>query len=95
MNKIKKILIFVIAAILSIGILVCAIIAKNTVNSLLTFEEYNNLSAEEQEEYFNSFEDVEDFFAWYNKAKQEYEEEQERIEIDGSADINIGGGEKE
>jgi hypothetical protein len=42
----------------------------------LTFEEYNNLSAEEQEEYFNSFENVEDFFAWYNKAKQEYEEEQ-------------------
>jgi hypothetical protein len=51
------------------------------------------LSAEEQEEYFNSFENIDEFFKWYNQAKQAYEEEQERIEMDGNTDIDINIGE--
>jgi hypothetical protein len=57
----------------------------------MTYEEYNALSAEEQQEYFNSFDNIDDFFAWYNQAKKEYEDAQDRIEINGSSDINIGG----
>ena len=58
----------------------------------LTYEEYNSLSAKDQEAYFNSFASIEDFFAWYNLAKEEYESSQSRVEIggDGDVDIDIG-----
>jgi hypothetical protein len=53
------------------------------------------LSAEEQEEYFNSFKTVEDFFAWYNKAKAEYEASQDYTEIGGDGNLNIGESEND
>ena len=60
----------------------------------LSYEEYNALSAEEQESYYNSFASVEEFFDWYNVAKQEYEDAQDReiIDGDGGLDIEIGTG---
>ena len=93
MKKIKKILIFLTVTLLVAVIIACAIMAKNAQKSPLTYVEYNNLSAEEQEEYFNSFENIDEFFKWYNQAKQAYEEEQERIEMDGNTDIDINIGE--
>lgn len=56
---------------------------------ILTYEEYNALSAEEQESYFNSFATTEEFFDWYNLAKQEYEDAQDRVEIDGDGDLDV------
>ena len=56
----------------------------------ITYEQYNELTADKQEEYYNSFETVEDFFAWYNQAKQEFENNQNYIDINGEGDINLG-----
>lgn len=93
MNKIKKILIAVAALILVVGILVgVELLRQHIAIRNMTYEQYNALSAEEQEEYFNSFKSVEDFFAWYNKAKKEYEENQDYTEIGGDGNIDLGGG---
>lgn len=64
-----------------------------TVNAM-TYEQYNALSATEQEAFFNSFDTVEDFFAWYNQAKQEYENNQNYIDAGGKPEINFGDGGK-
>ena len=92
MSKIKKILIALAAVILVVGIIVVfeLLLHRKPPQSGMTYEEYNALSAEEQEEYFYSFDTVEDFFAWYNQAKQEYENNQDYIEVGGNNDINIG-----
>lgn len=55
-----------------------------------TYEEYNNLSGEEQQKYFSSFPDPADFFTWYNVAKAEYEAHQDRIEIGNDGVIDLG-----
>ena len=54
----------------------------------LTYEEYINLTAEEQKTFIYSFENMDDFFAWHTEAKAKYDEEHKTPEIDG--DINIG-----
>ena len=56
----------------------------------LTYEEYNALSGEEQEAYFNSYPDIESFFEWYNTAKKEYEDKLTQIEIDGDVTVDLG-----
>ena len=91
MNKIKKILIAMAVLILLVGAVVGGeLLRQHIARSNLTYEEYNAMTAEEQEEYFHSFKTVEDFFAWYNKAKQEYEANQNYTEIGGDGNINIG-----
>ena len=40
--------------------------------ALLTYEEYWALSGDEQLEYKESFKSPEEFYAWYDDAKQEY-----------------------
>ena len=91
MNKIKKILIALAAIILVVGVIVvCELLIQRQSNLGMTYEQYNALSAEEQEEYFNSFDTVEEFFAWYNQAKQEYENNQDYIDVGGNNDINVG-----
>lgn len=59
----------------------------------MTYAEYIELSAEEQQAHFESFASVDDFFAWYNAAKKEYDDEQSRVEVSGDIDIGdiIGG----
>ena len=93
MNKLKKILIALAALILLVGIVVSLELILSSRHQL-TYEEYNALSAEEQEAYFNSFDTIEDFFAWYNKAKAEYEADQDYIEVGGDGNLNIGEAEK-
>jgi type IV secretory pathway VirB10-like protein len=48
----------------------------------LLYEEYMELTAEEQILYFNSFSSVEDFFAWFNAAKEDYAIRNPGIDID-------------
>lgn len=60
----------------------------------VTYEEYIAMSGEEQQNFYNTFAKPEDFFAWYNAAKAEYDANQNYIEVDGEIDIGdyIGGG---
>lgn len=52
------------------------------------FEQYEAMSAEQQREFMMSFETMEDFFDWYNKAKAEYDALHPDIEIsDGKVDL--------
>ena len=91
MYKMKKTLLLTIMVIILVGIILAYVLLIGRGNrSRLTYEQYNALSAEEQEEYFNSFDTIDDFFAWYNQAKQEYEDSQEYIEIGDGSDITIG-----
>ena len=91
MYKMKKTLLLTIMVIVLVGIiLACVLLIGRGNRRHLTYEQYNALSAEEQEEYFNSFDTIDDFFAWYNQAKQEYEDSQEYIEIGDGSDITIG-----
>lgn len=62
--------------------------------SSITYEEYMNMSGEDQMAYFESFASVEDYFAWYNEAKAAYDKQNPPIEIeDGSIDLGelMGG----
>ena len=55
-------------------------------NSLAqAYQDYYNMSAEEQQNFINSFESIEAFFAWHTAAKQAYEDN--RTPIDGSKPI--------
>lgn len=55
----------------------------------LSYEEYSALSGEEQREYFETFQSVEDFFAWYEKAKDEYIASHPDAEL-GDLEIDLG-----
>lgn len=56
----------------------------------VTYSQYNAMSAEEQQAWFNSFESVEAFFEWYNNAKAVYEANDDSIIIDGNTSIDMG-----
>jgi flagellar basal body-associated protein FliL len=94
MNKLKKILIVLGVSILLVGVVVSLTVLFSSRREM-TYEEYNALSAEEQEAYFNSFDTIEDFFAWYNKAKAEYEASQDYTEIGGDGNLDIGEAEND
>lgn len=59
----------------------------------ITYEEYWSWSAEEREEYFNSFASADEFFVWYNQIQDEYNNKNKQdsplIGEDGS--IDLGG----
>ena len=56
----------------------------------MTYEKYNAMSGDEQQKFFSSFANPADFFTWYNAAKAEYEESQNRIEIGEGGSIDLG-----
>lgn len=58
-------------------------------SGLTEYEKFQNLSPAEQQEYMESFSDIEAFFTWYNSAKEEYEKANPPIEVDGGT-IDIG-----
>ena len=62
-------------------------------DGLLTYEEYWAMSGKEQQAYYESFDSVEDFFAWYNTAKAEYEAANPGIDA-GDGEIDLGELEK-
>ena len=80
------------ALVILIAVLVILLIPKapeDETPRYLSYVEYNALSGEDQEAYFNTFDNIEDFVAWYNAAKQEYESSVTQIEIgdDGAVDL--------
>ena len=61
-----------------------------TLPPALTFEEYDSMDGQAQREYMFSFPNLDDFFNWYNAAKEAYESTRDTIEFDGSGDLVIG-----
>ena len=59
-------------------------------DEVLTYEEYLGFTAEEQMAYFESFENPQDFFDWFNKAKSEYDAAHKGEDM-GDGNINLGG----
>ena len=53
----------------------------------LSYEEYINMTADAQEEFFYTFASVAEFKLWYKEAKAKYDAEHKPPEIDG--DINL------
>ena len=53
------------------------------------YERYMDMSGEEQKVFFDSFEDKQDFFNWFNAAKDEYEKAHPPVIIDGSTNIEL------
>lgn len=58
---------------------------------ILTYAEYLNMTKQEQDAFYASFEDPMDFFAWFKAVKAIYDEERKDYEFDGSGSIDIGG----
>jgi len=60
----------------------------------MTYAEFIAMSPYDQQAYFESFENMQDYFDWYNNALAEYEKEQNKQEADGPIDIGeiINGG---
>lgn len=64
---------------------------------LLSYEEYLALTPAEQQAYYETFADYEAYFAWLNKAKEDYENNKDQIEIGGNGSLDLGdiiGGKK-
>lgn len=56
----------------------------------LSYAEYMAMSGAEQQKWFESFDSLEAFKAWYNKAKAAYDANKDTIENDGSGSIDLG-----
>ena len=56
----------------------------------VTYSQYQAMSAAEQQEWFESFDSVEAFFAWYNNAKAVYDANDDSIIVDGNTSIDMG-----
>lgn len=61
----------------------------NPEKTSLTFDQYQNLSSADQQAYFESFDTMEAFLAWYDAAMKEYEESKNVVEIAGGA-VDLG-----
>ena len=46
-----------------------------------TYEEYCAMTSQEQVDFFNSFDQIEDYFLWFEAAKKDYEDRHPGIEI--------------
>lgn len=54
------------------------------------FGAYLEMSEEEQEAFFNSFAQPQDFFDWLNAAQKEYEDTKDQIEVNGDETFDLG-----
>ena len=57
---------------LTLFLILAMLFALSCKDEPLTYEEFVELSGTEQREYFDTFASIEDFFAWYEQAKEEY-----------------------
>lgn len=60
-------------------------------NTSLTYEEFHAMTGAEQRAHQESFANLDDFFDWYNAAKETYEKENPSIEIGGNGEVDLGG----
>lgn len=51
----------------------------------MKYEEFHAMAPSKQQAYMESFDDIDEFFEWYNAAKAKYEKENPSIEVDGGA----------
>ena len=58
----------------------------------ITYEEYQALSPENRQAYYNKFADPNDFFDWYNAAFAQYKAENPGTDLEGEFDVEIGNG---
>ena len=56
---------------------------------LTEYEKYELMTPEEQQAYYESFDSPEDFFAWYNAAREAYEEANRGVDVEGET-IDLG-----
>ena len=56
----------------------------------VTYEEYMAMSPAGQQAFFESFGSYQDFIAWYMAAEAAYKENQDRNEVGGDGNIDIG-----
>ncbi len=55
----------------------------------MTLEEYNSMSPKDQQAYFESFDSVEDYWAWYDAAKADYDAKMDGTHIEGDGNFDI------
>jgi len=58
-------------------------------NNGTEYEKYISMSPEKQQAYFESFDDPNDFFKWYNNAKAEYDKKNAANVVEGDS-VDIG-----
>lgn len=65
---------------------------ENNPEIKMDYETYNQLSAEEKQQFFKSFENEEDFFNWHKDAKAEYDKyiEENSTIINGDTVVDLG-----
>ena len=56
----------------------------------VTYEEYLAMTGVEQEAFYYSFDNSDDYFKWYNAAKKEYDSNENNIVIGGDNSVNLG-----
>ena len=56
----------------------------------MDYETFQAMTPAEQQEFQASFPSIADFFAWYNAAKEQYEQENPPIEIGGNGQVDMG-----
>ena len=56
---------------------------------ILTYAEYLEMSKEEQDDFYASFEDPAEFFKWFDAVKEIYDQYREENQFDGGS-IDIG-----
>ncbi|MBR2929895.1 MAG: hypothetical protein IKC32_01575 [Clostridia bacterium] len=57
----------------------------------LTYEEYWSMTGGEQRAYKESFADVEDFYAWYKRAREKYEADHPMTDVPDDGEVDLGG----
>ena len=57
---------------------------------MLSYEEYLNMTPQEQQDHYLTFPSITEYMAWLDAAKQAYEDSLDRIEIEGDGNLDIG-----
>ena len=57
---------------------------------VLTYAEYMEMTKEEQDDFYTSFEDPAEFFEWFDAVKASYDRYREENQFDGIGSIDLG-----
>lgn len=59
-------------------------------NASMDYETFQAMTPAQQQQYQESFPSIADFFAWYNAAKEAYEQSNPPIEVGGNGQVDMG-----